>query len=72
MIHIFAGLKVCIHAITPTQASSDSASIRARRIAAVSVSTGLATTRTGTSAEESSARTMSAALAATWSMTSGP
>ena len=46
--------------------------MRARRIAAVSVSTGLATTRTGTSAEVSRARTMSAALAVTWSMTSGP
>ena len=72
MIHIFAGLKVCIQAITPTQASSDSASSSARRIAALSVSTGLATTRTGTSDEASRTRTMSAELAATWSMTSGP
>ena len=72
VIHIFAGLNVCIHAMTPTQASSDSASISARRIAAVSVSTGLVTTRTGTSSELSRARTMSAALAATWSRTSGP
>ena len=72
MIHIFAGLNVCIHAITPTHASSLSASSSARRIAAVSVSTGLLTTRTGTSADASSARTMSPALAATWSRTSGP
>ena len=72
VIHIFAGLNVCIHAITPTHASSAPASMRARRIASVSVSTGLATTRTGTSAEALKARTMSAVLAATWSITSGP
>ena len=72
MIHILAGLKVCIHAMTPTQSSSALASTRARRIASASVSTGLATTRTGTSADASSAPEISPDWAATWSSTSGP
>ena len=50
-IHIFAGLKVCIHTIIPTTAGSALASNAARRIAAESVSTGFHTTVTGMPAE---------------------
>ncbi len=45
MIHIFAGLKVCIHAITPTHESEEFASSASLRIAPASVSTGLGTIR---------------------------
>ena len=55
VIHIFAGLNVCIHAITPTQRSSAVASSSARRIASASVSTGFVTTRTGRCGDASSA-----------------
>ncbi len=48
MIHIFAGLKVCIQAITPTTESSALASIAMRRIASVDLSTGIHLTVTGT------------------------
>ena len=46
-IHIFAGEKVCIHAITPMQSAAAFASRQSRRIASGVVSTGLCTTRTG-------------------------
>ena len=54
LIHIFAGLNVCIQAITPMQVSSELASSMTRRIEAASVSTGLATTGNGTAPEASS------------------
>jgi hypothetical protein len=41
VIHIFAGLKVCIHAITPTHESEEFASRASLRIAPASVRTGL-------------------------------
>ena len=55
-IHIFAGLNVCIHAMTPITSSSAFASSAARRMASESVSTGFQTTFTGTSADSSSRR----------------
>ena len=63
---------MCIQAITPTHASSASASISARRIAAVSVSTGLLhdVHRHVVGAVEDPAT--SPALAATWSIVSSP
>ena len=54
MIHIFAGLNVCIQAMTPIVLSLAFASIAARRIDAESVSTGFQTTRTGMSPASSS------------------
>ena len=48
-IHIFAGEKVCIHAITPTHDSAAFASSATRRIASGLVATSRHTTRTGTS-----------------------
>ncbi len=49
-IHIFAGEKVCIHAITPTHASAAFASSATRRIESGLVATSVHTTRTGISA----------------------
>ena len=46
-IHIFAGEKVCIHAITPTQSGALLASRIWRWIASASISTGFQTTSTG-------------------------
>ena len=46
-IHIFAGEKVCIHAIRPTQPSAAFASRHSRRIESALVITGVWTTRTG-------------------------
>src|SRR3954451_2479327 len=46
-IHILAGEKVCIHAMTPRHASEALASRQTRRMASASVSTGFQTTRTG-------------------------
>ena len=54
-IHIFAGLKVCIHAISPITPSFALASSMSRRIASGPVSTGCQITRTGTSGAASSA-----------------
>ena len=72
VIHIFAGLNVCIHAITPTHRSSAVASSSARRIASASVSTGFVTTRAGRCGEASRAAAIRAEWSATWSRTSGP
>ena len=46
-IHIFAGLKVCIHAMTPITSSRAFTSSASRRMLSASVSTGFQTTRTG-------------------------
>jgi len=54
-IHIFAGLNVCIQAMTPTQASLALAAVITCRMAAASVSTGWATTATGMSLAAASA-----------------
>ena len=48
-IHIRAGEKVCIQAMTPTQAGAAVASRQTDRIASDSVTTGLGTIRTGIS-----------------------
>ncbi len=53
-IHIFAGEKVCIHAITPIQASSALASRQIRRIESASVSTSFQTIRGARSPDASS------------------
>ncbi len=71
-IHIFAGEKVCIHAIRPTQLSSPFASRHSRRIAAASVSTGFQTSSTGPvepSAPSPSAAESCSAIARDWSAT---
>src|SRR3954447_10501288 len=72
LIHIFAGLKVCIHATTPMQLSSALASSISRRMAPASVSTGLATTGNGTTAESSSTSDTDRDWSATWRRTSSP
>ena len=46
-IHIFAGLKVCIHAITPITSSRAFTSSARRRMLSESFSTGFQTTFTG-------------------------
>ena len=71
-IHIFAGLNVCIHAITPTQLSSAFAASITLRIAPASVSTGLATTAAGMSAEAASRSDTARDWSATWLSTSSP
>jgi hypothetical protein len=72
LIHILAGEKVCIQAMTPMQASSARASRQVRRMASASFSTGLATTRTGTCSEPASRRTTSADCSATCRSVSSP
>lgn len=64
-IHILAGLKVCIQAVTPMTESSRLASSIVRRIESASVSTGFQTSRTGTSEAAAS----SSAIAFDWSAT---
>ena len=71
-IHILAGLKVCIQAITPTHESSALASIIVRRIASASLRTGLNTISNGIASEASSVRTISPDCSATWASTSSP
>src|SRR5215213_11436876 len=72
VIHIFAGLNVCIHVTTPTQSSSALASSMTRRMAPASVSTGLATTGTGICSAPSRASEMTRDWSATWVSTSSP
>ena len=72
-IHIFAGEKVCIQAITPTHSGALLASSIWRWIDAASSSTGFQTTRTGRLvAERRSRSAMPCDCAATWSRVSGP
>ena len=71
-IHIFAGLNVCIHATTPTHASSADAARNSRLIASVPVSTGCQTTRTGISGAASSASAITWDWLATWRRVSSP
>ncbi len=71
-IHILAGLKVCIQAMTPTHESSALASIMTRRIAAASVSTGLLTIGRVTSGASLRVATISADWSATCISTSVP
>ncbi len=52
-IHIFAGLNVCIHAITPMTSSRAFTSSASRRIESESFSTGFQTTFTGRPARPS-------------------
>ncbi len=71
-IHIFAGENVCIQTISPTQVGDALASWHRARMLAESVTTGFATTRTGTEADASSAAATTSACSATASMASGP
>ncbi len=71
-IHIFAGEKVCIQAIRPTQPSSALASRQIRRIAPASVRTGFHTTRTGMSVPSSRASAICRDCSATWRNVSSP
>jgi hypothetical protein len=72
VIHIFAGEKVCIHAITPTHAASALASCSTRRMAADSVSTGLPTISAGSPPEAASSCWMRRDWPATCSRVSSP
>ena len=71
-IHIFAGLKVCIHAITPTQRSAAVAARQAAGIPSGDFTTGLNTTRTGIEADSSSPVAMRRAWSATCCSVSSP
>ena len=72
LIHIFAGEKVCIQAMTPTQPGALFASRMTRWIDAESSSTGFHTTRTGSSGDAASFATMPWDWVATCSRVSGP
>lgn len=71
-IHILAGENVCIQAMRPMQSSSALASIITRRIAAASVSTGLATTSATMPSSLASTSEIVADWSATCCRTSGP
>ena len=71
-IHILAGEKVCIQAMTPTQSGLESASCRTAEMASGVVTTGLATIRTGMSAASSRQRAMWRAFSSTLSSTAAP
>src|SRR4051812_29652902 len=71
-IHILAGEKVCIQAITPVHESSALASSRTRRMAPASVSTGFHTTSYGMSGALSSCLAISVDCACTWARMSSP
>ena len=71
-IHILAGENVCIHAMTPTQASVAVASRHARRMASAVVSTGFQTIRTGIWSAASRLRTISCDWSATSCNVSSP
>jgi hypothetical protein len=71
-IHIFAGEKVCIQAMTPIVSSAALASWQIRRIAAELVSTGFHTTVAPSRPLSSSARATSRDCEATCSRVSGP
>ncbi len=64
-IHIRAGEKVCIQAMTPMQSGAVVASRRTDRIASELVTIGLNTMRTGIASALSSAPAISAAWSAT-------
>ena len=65
VIHILAGLNVCIQVITPTQLSSALASRMTRRMPAASVRTGKLTMRVGRFGFSSRASAMARAWSAT-------
>ena len=71
-IHIRAGEKVCIHAITPTHAGVALASSAIWWIASELVSTGFHTTRTGTCPASSSSAATACDCSATWRSVSSP
>ncbi len=71
-IHIFAGEKVCIQAISPTQSSEALASRQTRRIAEASVSTGIQRTLTGRPGPSSSASAICRDCSATCRRVSSP
>ncbi len=72
VIHILAGEKVCIQAITPRQSGSTLASCMTRRIAAASVSTGLPTSSADSPPAAVSMRWIAAVWSATWASVRGP
>ena len=71
-IHIFAGEKVCIHRIRPTQAGDVLASPSSAATSSGVFTTGLNTTRHGIRAERSSASAIVRELSATCLSVSGP
>ena len=71
-IHILAGENVCIHAITPMQASSALASSAIRRIASELLSTGFQMILTGTCSAAPIARAIWRDCSATWASVSAP
>ena len=71
-IHILAGEKVCIQAMTPTQSGAASASRRMAAIASGVLTTGFGTTRTGLPASASRWQAIIRAWSSTRSRTSGP
>ena len=71
-IHILAGEKVCIHAITPMQPSAASASSRTFEIASGVVTTAFTTTLTGISGASSRQDAMARACSSTRRSTSSP
>ncbi len=71
-IHIFAGLKVCIHAMRPMQFGAASASRRTAEISSRVVSTGLKTTRIGSVPDRLRPSTIASESDFTWSSVSGP
>ena len=72
VIHIFAGEKVCIQAITPTTLSSAFASSAIRRIESESLSTGFQVTVTGMSLAACSASEIAFDCSATCLRVSSP
>ena len=68
-IHIFAGLKVCIHAITPMTSSRAFTSRARRRMLSESFSTGFQTTFTGSPPRPSAT---ACDCSATWRRVSSP
>ncbi len=71
-IHIFAGLNVCIQAITPITWSAAFTSRAMRRIESASLSTGFQTTVTGMSLEACRASAIALLCSATWRRVSSP
>ncbi len=71
-IHILAGEKVCIQAMTPTQVLLALASRQTLSIASGLLTTGLATILTGTGLAASSPAAIWAELSPTWRSTSSP
>ena len=69
-IHIFAGLKVCIQAVTPMTLSSALASMSARRMPSASLSTGFHTSFTGTCGASSACTAR--LCSSTWRRVSSP